>query len=55
VAPFEKRLFGHRQVTDAYLLGLAVHKKGRLVTLDETVAALLVGQNLEQQSAVVTL
>jgi toxin-antitoxin system PIN domain toxin len=27
-------LRGHQQVTDAYLLGLAIQKKGRLVTLD---------------------
>lgn len=25
---------GHRQVTDAYLIGLARHRKGRLATLD---------------------
>jgi hypothetical protein len=49
VAPFEKRLFGHRQVMDAYLLGLAIHKKGRLVTLDQAIPALLAGSNLEQQ------
>jgi toxin-antitoxin system PIN domain toxin len=34
-------LVGHRQVTDAYLLGLALHNKGRFVTLDKSVAALL--------------
>ena len=27
-------LLGHRQLTDAYLLALAVHHQGRLVTLD---------------------
>ena len=27
-------LLGHRQLTDAYLLALAVHNKGQLVTLD---------------------
>lgn len=32
---------GHRQVTDAYLLGLAIHHQGRLVTLDLGVAAVL--------------
>lgn len=35
------QLFGHQQVTDAYLLGLAIHKKGRLATLDASLAALL--------------
>jgi len=34
-APFQKRLFGHQQVTDAYLLGLAIHRKGILVSLDK--------------------
>jgi toxin-antitoxin system PIN domain toxin len=34
-------LAGHRQVTDAYLLGLAAVNNGRLVTLDRGVASLL--------------
>ncbi|MCB1214318.1 MAG: VapC toxin family PIN domain ribonuclease [Deltaproteobacteria bacterium] len=34
-------LLGHRQVTDAYLLGLAIRYKGRLVTLDAGLSALL--------------
>lgn len=44
--PFEKaaslagiRLRGHRQVTDAYLLGLAIHHGGKLATMDEGLAA----------------
>jgi toxin-antitoxin system PIN domain toxin len=28
------RLHGHRQITDTYLLGLAVRRGGRLITLD---------------------
>ena len=28
------RLTGHRQITDMYLLGLAIHNRGRLATLD---------------------
>jgi toxin-antitoxin system PIN domain toxin len=28
------RLQGHRQTTDAYLLGLAIHNRGKLATLD---------------------
>ena len=40
VDPFTERLFGHQQVSDAYLLGLAVKKKGRLVTLDRAIKAL---------------
>src|SRR2546425_856467 len=41
VRRFQERLVGHRQVTDAYLLGLALFKKGRLATLDESVMTLL--------------
>jgi uncharacterized protein len=36
-----KRLVGHQQVTDAYLLGLAAHRKGKLLTFDRSVTALL--------------
>jgi predicted nucleic acid-binding protein len=27
-------LTGHRQITDAYLVALAIHNKGKLATLD---------------------
>lgn len=33
-APFADRIFGHQQVTDAYLLGLAIKNEGVLVTFD---------------------
>lgn len=33
-APFADRIFGHQQVTDAYLLGLAIQNDGVLVTFD---------------------
>jgi len=33
-APFASRIFGHQQVTDAYLLGLAIKENGVLVTFD---------------------
>ena len=33
-APFTERIFGHQQVTDAYLLALAVKGDGVLVTMD---------------------
>ena len=36
-APFRERVFGHRQITDAYLLGLAVKEDGVLVTLDKAI------------------
>lgn len=35
--PFFPRLFGYKQITDAYLLGLAVHQKLILVTFDKAV------------------
>jgi len=41
VKPFGARLVGHRQVSDAYLLGLVIHKRGMLATLDRAVLALL--------------
>lgn len=28
------KMQGHRQITDAYLLGLAIHNRGKLATLD---------------------
>jgi hypothetical protein len=34
-APFLGRIFGHQQITDAYLLGLAVKEDGVLVTMDK--------------------
>jgi uncharacterized protein len=40
VGPFTERLFGHQQVSDAYLLGMAIRKKGRLVILDRAIEAL---------------
>ena len=35
-APFAARISGHRQVTDAYLLGLAIKEEGVLVTFDRS-------------------
>ena len=37
------RLVGHRQVTDAHLLGLALRHKGRFATLDGKLRSLLPG------------
>jgi len=44
-----KKLTGHQQLTDAYLLGLAVHHRGKLATLDQGIAALAgrSGQDIE--------
>jgi len=38
---FRGTLVGHQQVNDAYLLSLAIHRKGRLATLDRGILALL--------------
>lgn len=51
VQPFEERVVGHRQVTDAYLLGLAIRNKGRLVTLDSGIE-MLGGKEFAQHIAV---
>ena len=52
VEPMERQLVGHRQVSDAYLLGLAIRRKARLATLDRSVPALL---PRDKQAAVVVL
>ena len=51
--PLLPRLFGHRQVTDAYLLGIAASNRGKLATLDAGVEELLAGQ--EERGALVEL
>ena len=40
VQPLAPRLLGHRQVTDALLLGLAIRNQAILVTLDRAIQAL---------------
>lgn len=49
VRPLAGRLSGHQQVTDAYLLGLAIHKGGKLATLDRSIAALLPDNHLVRE------
>jgi len=53
VWPLAARLNGHQQVTDAYLLGLAKHKKGKLATMDRTVTELLPDKGMEANCVVV--
>jgi len=36
-ASFQQRIFGHQQITDAYLLGLAVKEDAMLVTMDKAI------------------
>ncbi len=49
---FAKKLAGHQQVTDAYLLGLAIHKKGKLATMDRAVRTLLPDKSPERDFVV---
>jgi predicted nucleic acid-binding protein len=39
IEPLARRLVGHRQVTDALLLGLAIRQNAILVTLDQHIRA----------------
>lgn len=48
--PFAARLVGHQQVTDAYLLALALRKKGKLATLDRGILSLLPQGSHEQHA-----
>ena len=51
--PFFEQLTGHKQVTDAYLLGLASHKKARLVSLDRAILHLLPENRLGRELVIV--
>lgn len=44
---------GHNQITDAYLLGLAISRKGILVTLDKSAASLVAGMAYDMMPIVV--
>ena len=39
-APFERRMHGPKQITDAYLLGIARHHGGKLATFDKAFESL---------------
>ncbi|HEY3769447.1 MAG TPA: TA system VapC family ribonuclease toxin [Candidatus Angelobacter sp.] len=52
VEPTQKQIVGHQQVSDAYLLGLALHRKARLATMDRGVLTLL---PKDKQASVVVL
>lgn len=45
-----QRLVGHQQVTDAYLLGLALKQGGVLATLDERIASLTTPKTAERKA-----
>jgi toxin-antitoxin system PIN domain toxin len=44
------RLMGHQQVSDAYLLGLAIRRGGVLATLDQRIAALTAPKSSERKA-----
>lgn len=44
------RLMGHQQVTDAYLLGLAIRRGGVLATLDQRIATLTEPKSAERKA-----
>lgn len=44
---FQTQIAGHQQVADAYLLGLALHNKGKLATLDNGIST-LAGKEMER-------
>jgi toxin-antitoxin system PIN domain toxin len=44
------RLLGYQQVTDAYLLGLAIRRGGVLATLDQRIAALTEPKSAERRA-----
>jgi len=47
------RLTGFKQLTDAYLLGLAVHRNGQFLTLDRRMLTLTTDHSSAQQSLVI--
>ena len=46
------RLLGHQQVTDAYLLGLAIRRGGMLATLDQRLGTLTDPKSAERKALV---
>lgn len=51
--PFSERLVGHQQVSDAYLLGLAIHREGKLATLDRGVLTLLQEKSPDRERVII--
>ncbi len=49
-----ERIIGHRQVTDAYLLGLSLHHGGRLVTFDRGIVSLARNEHDQQLVLVIS-
>lgn len=47
-SPFSKGLYGAKQVTDAYLLGLAIHEGLILITMDKGIVHLAGNEHRER-------
>ena len=54
-SPIRRRLQGPKQITDAYLLALAVHRKGILVTFDYRMETLAPEGSVEREALVILL
>ncbi|MFP5226134.1 MAG: TA system VapC family ribonuclease toxin [Acidobacteriota bacterium] len=54
VRPFRKHLTGHQQVPHAYLLGLSLHHKSRLITFDRGAIALAAAAGLPNLVSIVS-
>lgn len=52
IVPLRSRIHGHRQITDAYLLGLALHKKAKFATFDRALSLLLPEGSMHRASIV---
>ena len=50
---FSNRLNSHQQVTDGYLLALAMRKQGRFVTLDAGIASLVANSEMAKKNILV--
>ena len=46
IAPLRRNIVSHRQITDAYLLGLTIFREGKLATLDTRISSLLPDDSL---------
>jgi predicted nucleic acid-binding protein len=46
ISPVREQINGHKQITDAYLLGLTLFRQGKFATFDTKIAALLPTETL---------
>ncbi len=48
LAPLRRNLVGHRQISDAYLIGLTIFRQGKLATLDTALSSMLPFSGMRQ-------